>query len=104
MCSDLAESEREAGVLRDALAESERLRVEAEAKVAAYVKLLAQSSTQYREMVEVLEIVRDYLLDIPGGPDRYANPLDTSPDDMTAHLAGLSVNIIDAVLNERSTP
>ena len=80
---DLTESEREAGILRDALAESERLREKAgsailamsssldlaiekaeefrnardkaEELVAALKKAIAQSSTQYREMVAELD-------------------------------------------------
>lgn len=60
----LAEAKREAGILRDALAESERLRVEAEAKVAALTALLAQSSTQYRELVQALDAAKTVLSDI----------------------------------------
>ncbi len=110
-----SESEREAGILRDALAESERLRVEAEsvrellyskitdwfdvedwtnhekgitevdahlnaidsvakvyaerddlaAKVAALTALVAQSSTQYREMVKALEEYGSHQLPCP---------------------------------------
>lgn len=62
---DLSESEREAGILRSALAESERLRVEAEAKVAAWTKCVAQSSTQYREMVKALEEYGSHQLPCP---------------------------------------
>jgi DNA-binding ferritin-like protein len=81
--SMLSEARREAGILRDALAESERLREKAgsailamsssldlaiekaeefrnardkaEELVAALKKAIAQSSTQYREMVKALE-------------------------------------------------
>ena len=88
LISDLAaaesravEAEREAGVLRDALAESERLREKAEAergewtiswgdamerlddseeKVAALTALVAQSSTQYREMVDERDDYKAY--------------------------------------------
>ncbi|MFA5376805.1 MAG: hypothetical protein WC455_13735 [Dehalococcoidia bacterium] len=63
-CETLAESEREAGILRSALAESERLRVEAEEKVAAYIKLVGQSSTQYRELVQALDAAKTVLSDI----------------------------------------
>ena len=128
---DLAESEREADILRDALAESERLRVEAEAKVAeleemalhrsysrideerakwdavkayedaaqelheeqakvtALTDILAQSSTQYREMVRVLTDARGMAL------RHYTE------DD--CQECGALLGSIDAVLG-RSTP
>ena len=68
LAADLAESEREAGILRSALAESVRLHVEAEAKVTALTKCVAQSSTQYREMVAELDDYKahyDYYADEP---------------------------------------
>jgi len=91
--SMLSEARREAGILRDALAESERLREKAgsailamsssldlaiekaeefrnardkaEELVAALKKAIAQSSTQYREMVKALEEYGSHQLPCP---------------------------------------
>ena len=87
-----SESERDAGILRSALAESERLRVEAEAKVAAWTKCVAQSSTQYREMVAELDDYKAYY-------DYYADePVSASYGDMLKAKERIEAR------RERSTP
>jgi hypothetical protein len=42
-----------------------------------------------------LQEIRAHLLDLPGGVDWDANVSNTSPDDMSAHIGGLCVQLAD---------
>ena len=147
--SMLSEARREAGILRDALAESEKLRVEAEAtisrlnrrcqsaesaavqnveecrrsgvslgralanwaaetaeeKVAAWTKCVAQSSTQYREMVKALDECRRGITSMIARTEQLHDSPKSLLDSMTRDLPDMvsTVEHIDSVLG-RSTP
>lgn len=45
-----------------------------------------------------LRAIRDHLLNLPCGIDEDAQPFDPTPRDVTAHIGGLCVQIIDAAL------
>ncbi len=115
------ENAREAGILRDALAESKRLREKAvaecrmrdemmtdmanrlveekyqrntaETKVAALTALLAQSSTQYREMVAELDDYKAYYEFV-----RHIVPEQTVPVQVESYIRRIEAR------RERSTP
>lgn len=57
-----------------------------------------KSETQkYRD---ALEYVREQLFQIPGGPDMDADEMDTRPEDVAQHIAGLCIRKIDESLND----
>ena len=96
LSSDLAESERlrakaedDRNQWRSACADETNRAERAETLVAAYVKLVAQSSTQYREMVKAF--------------DEYSEHR-SGCHKVYRHDTGTCTCGLDAVLNERSTP
>ena len=53
-----------------------------------------------RQLLTALQTQEDFWYSLPSGVDEEADPLNTSPDDMAAHIAGLAVQAIRAVVTD----
>jgi hypothetical protein len=54
--------------------------------------------------IDTIKQIREMIYDLPCGVDEEADWEDDSPEDTTAHLGGLMIQVIDAALGQIESP